>query len=125
MSNPLRDVLNLTRALGDATRLRVLLALQRGELCACQITELFGLAPSTMSKHLYLLRQAGLVDSRKNGRWIHYRLPGAQAPVAVREALDWVTKSLADDPSALEDARNLKRILKSDPAELCKRQCRR
>ena len=45
-----------------------------GELCACQITELFGLAPSTMSKHLSILYQAGLVDSRKEGRWIYFRV---------------------------------------------------
>ena len=47
--------MNITKALADEHRLRVLLALRGGELCACQITELFGLAPSTMSKHLSVL----------------------------------------------------------------------
>lgn len=120
----MRDFVNITKALADATRIRVLLALRPGELCACQITELFGLAPSTMSKHLYLLRQAGLVDSRKEGRWIYYRLPGPEAPTSVQQALKWVVASLADAPRIREDAKILKAVLKCDPADLCKKQCR-
>jgi DNA-binding transcriptional ArsR family regulator len=120
----LREFMNITKALGDATRIRVLLALRQRELCACQITELFGLAQSTMSKHFYLLRQAGLIDFRKEGRWVHYTLPDKAASPAVREALKWVEQSLAEDPRITEDAKNLRKILKLDPAQICKRQCR-
>jgi ArsR family transcriptional regulator, arsenate/arsenite/antimonite-responsive transcriptional repressor len=115
--------MNITKALADENRVRTLLALRQGELCVCQITELFGLAPSTVSKHLSILFQAGLVESRKDGRWMYYRLPGKAVPVAVREAIDWVEQSLADDPQAADDAQQLKQILKQDPTELCKRQC--
>lgn len=121
----MREFMNLTKALADATRVRALLALRQGELCVCQITELFGLAPSTMSKHLSILYQAGLVESRKDGRWIYYRLPRQAASVAVREALDWAVKSLRAEPRITEDARQLKKIVKADPAELCKRQCQK
>ena len=72
----------------------------------------------------YLLRQAGLVNSRKQGRWIHYRLPGNEAPARVKQAIDWVHGSLADDPRIREDAKTLKAVLKCDPADLCKKQCR-
>ncbi len=120
----MREFMNITNALADATRVRVLLVLREQELCACQITELFGLAQSTMSKHFYLLKQAGLVDSRKEGRWVYFNLPGKEASPVVKEALAWVEKSLASDPRIAEDARNLSRILKMDPAELCKQQCR-
>ena len=119
----MREFMNITKALADENRVRMLLALRPGELCVCQITELFGLAPSTVSKHLSILFQAGLVESRKDGRWIYYQLPGKNAPVVVREALDWVKKSLADNPHVLADNQQLKKILKQDPAELCKRQC--
>jgi DNA-binding transcriptional ArsR family regulator len=119
----MRDFMNITKALADATRVRVLLALRSGELCACQITELFGLAASTMSKHLGLLRQAGLVESRKDGRWIYYRLPGKAAPAPVRQALQWVIRSMTGEPRIREDAQALKRILKCDPADLCRKQC--
>ncbi|MCW5553349.1 MAG: winged helix-turn-helix transcriptional regulator [Verrucomicrobiae bacterium] len=115
----------ITKALSDPNRVRVLLALRHGELCVCQITEMFGLATSTISKHLSILSQAGLILSRKDGRWMYYKLPGKSAPVAVREAIDWVEQSLADDPQAVADAKLLKRILKQDPTELCKRQCGR
>ncbi|MFO1488506.1 MAG: metalloregulator ArsR/SmtB family transcription factor [Verrucomicrobiota bacterium] len=119
----MRSFMNLTKALSDETRIRALLALRPGELCVCQITELFGLAPSTVSKHLAILSQAGLVESRKDGRWIYYQLPGKDAPVEVREALDWVKKSLAGNPRATDDQKRLRKILRQDPADICKRQC--
>lgn len=121
----MRELMNITKALADSTRIRVLLAIHQQELCACQITELFGLAQSTMSKHFYLLKQAGLVDSRKNGRWVYYALPGKEASPAVREALDWVLRSLADNPRIAEDQKNLKNVLKCAPADLCRKQCAR
>jgi ArsR family transcriptional regulator len=93
-------------------------------LCVCQITELFGLAPSTVSKHLSILNHAGLVISRKTERWVYYRLPDNSAPVAVREALDWVKKSLGRSEQAVADAKRLKQVLKMDLQEICRRQCR-
>jgi DNA-binding transcriptional ArsR family regulator len=120
----MREFMNITKALADEHRVRALLALRNGELCVCQITELFGLAVSTVSKHLSILYQAGLVESRKNGRWIYYRLPGREAPLAVREAIGWVERSAAGDPRVCQDLRQLKQLLKLDPSELCKRQCR-
>jgi ArsR family transcriptional regulator, arsenate/arsenite/antimonite-responsive transcriptional repressor len=121
----MRDFLNITKALADESRVRLLLSLKTGELCVCQLTELLGSAPSTVSKHLSILNQAGLVNSRKDGRWIYYSLPDNKAPVAVREAMDWIEKSLASDSCAARDRKRLQKILKQDPAELCKRQCRR
>lgn len=117
--------MSLTKALADPNRVRLLLALRGRELCACQITELFGLAPSTMSKHLSILYQAGLVNSRKNGRWVYYSQPGKDAPVAVRKALEWVGEALAGNAQVVEDARRLKELLKVNPSELCRRQCER
>ena len=112
----------ITKALSDPNRVRMLLALRQGELCVCQITELFGFAPSTVSKHLSILHHAGLILSRKSERWVYYRLPDPSAPVAVREALDWVHKSLARTGETKADARKLKQILKTDLAVICKRQ---
>jgi ArsR family transcriptional regulator, arsenate/arsenite/antimonite-responsive transcriptional repressor len=116
------EFMAITRALSDPNRVRILLALRRGELCVCQITELFGFAPSTVSKHLSILHHAGMVRSRKSERWVYYRLAGKSAPVAVREALDWVHKSLAKTGEAAADAKKLKQILKTDLAVICQRQ---
>ena len=119
----LREFMAITKALSDPGRVRILLSLRRGELCVCQITELFGLATSTVSKHLSILSQAGLIVSRKTERWVYYRLPDKAATVAVREALDWVLKSLGKTEEATADAAKLKKILMIDPVELCRRRC--
>ena len=119
----MRDLLKITKALADENRIRVLLALRDGELCACQITELFGLAPSTMSKHMSILYQAGLVDSRKEGRWIYFRLPDGKAPRTVKKAIDWISNAVQEQPRIQQDAERLRKILKMDPSEICKRQC--
>src|SRR4051794_24104571 len=99
----MRDIMAITKALADENRVRALLALRQGELCVCQITELLDLAPSTISKHLSILHQAELVESRKDGRWIYYQLPrNGVAPVA-REAIRWLERSLADDVLVAKD----------------------
>jgi DNA-binding transcriptional ArsR family regulator len=121
----MREFMNLSKALADPKRVRLVLALRERELCACQLTELFGLAPSTMSKHLSILYQARLVNTRKEGRWVYYSRPGKEAPPAIRAALDWVDASLADDAQITADARRLKQVLRINPTELCRKQCRR
>ncbi len=112
----------ITKALSDPNRVRILLALRGGELCVCQITELFGFAPSTVSKHLSILQHAHLILSRKSERWVYYRLPEKPAFVAVREAVDWVHKSLAEAKETQTDSKKLKQILKTDLAVICRRQ---
>jgi len=117
----MRDFVTLARALADESRVRVLLALQERELCVCQIIELLGLAPSTVSKHMSILRQARLVDSRKDGRWIYYRLADEDVPAPAREAVAWATRSLSGEPQIRKDNARLKQILRIEREELCKR----
>ena len=116
------EFLNITRALAEENRIRILLALDGGELCVCQIIELLELAPSTVSKHMSVLRQARLVDGRKDGRWMYYRLADGGAPARVKEALAWVKKSLLKDKRICNDARRLQEILKIDREVLCNQQ---
>ena len=118
----MREFMAITKALSDPSRVRILLALRRRELCVCQITELFGFAPSTMSKHLSILHHAGLIQSRKTERWVHYRLPDQSVPAAIREALAWVHKSLAKTDEVKADAKRLEKILKMDLKAICRRQ---
>jgi ArsR family transcriptional regulator, arsenate/arsenite/antimonite-responsive transcriptional repressor len=119
----MKEFLNITKALADESRLRMLMALGGGELCVCQIAELTGLAMSTVSKHLSVLYQAGLVQARKEGRWMYYSLPAKGAPTAAREAVTWVRRSLEGNERMAEDAKQLKKVLAMDLGELCKRQC--
>jgi ArsR family transcriptional regulator len=119
----MKQFLNITKALADENRVRMLLALDGGELCVCRITELMGLAISTVSKHLSLLYQAGLVSARKEGRWMYYSLPGKGAPAAAREAVTWVRRSLAGDELVSDDQKRLQKVLAMNLNELCKRRC--
>src|SRR3974390_1209552 len=119
----MRDFLNITKALADENRLRMIMALEDGEQCVCSITELMGLAISTVSKHLSILYQAGLVNARKEGRWMYYSLPDKTGAPAPREALTWVRRSLAGSDRIAQDAKQLKKVLAMDLSELCKRQC--
>ena len=118
----MREFMAITKALSDPSRVRILLALRRHELCVCQITELFGFAPSTMSKHLSILHQAGLIRSRKTERWVYYRLPDKPIPKTIREAIAWVKKSLSQSEQAAVDTRRLKKILRMNLKEICRRQ---
>jgi ArsR family transcriptional regulator len=99
------------------------MALRGGELCVCQIIELLELAPSTVSKHMAVLRQAGLVKKRKVGRWMHYRLPTpGEMALPVKSTLAWVFNALDRDKLIEEDRRTLQRIIRQDPVKLCSRQ---
>jgi ArsR family transcriptional regulator len=120
----MRAILDVTKALADGNRLRVVMALRGGELCVCQIVALLQLAPSTTSRHMAILRQARLVESRKEGRWMYYRLPERDAPKAVKEVVAWVRRHLVHSSQIVRDEKELKRILRMDPEEICKGQCK-
>ena len=115
----MRKILAVTKALADASRARVLMAFGQGPLCVCQVIELMKLAPSTVSRHLTVLQQAGLLESTKQGRWIYYRLPGKAAPPHVRQAVAWLASNLQQDPVIAADRRRLKSILKMPLPDLC------
>ena len=116
-----RDVLDVLKALADETRLRALCALRGGELCVCQLIALLELAPSTVSKHLSILRSARLVESRKDGRWIYYRLA---THFKTRSAGPVLALLFADlEPTALlrGDQKHLKKICNESMETLCRR----
>ena len=119
----MKEFLNITKALADENRLRMLMALREGEVCVCQIAELTGLALSTVSKHLSILYQAGLVNARKEGRWMYYSLPGKGTPTAAREAVVWVKRALEGNERIAEDEKRMRKVVAMDLGELCKRQC--
>jgi len=70
----LKDTQTVFGALADSTRFRILNLLAEGELCVCDIMQVLKAPQSKVSRHLSYLRRAGLVDARKEGLWMHYRL---------------------------------------------------
>lgn len=117
----LRRVAAVARALADPGRLRILRALRRGELCACHLSALLDLAPPTVTRHLVVLRGAGLVETRRRGRWLLCRL-AADAPRGVREALAWALRAVGADAGARADDRRLRRIVRATPMAPCPRR---
>jgi DNA-binding transcriptional ArsR family regulator len=114
------DLMNITKALADENRVRLLLALNRhDELCVCQLIDMLQLAPSTVSKHLFILRTARLIKGRKEGRWMYYRLNTDQASPMVADALAWVIGSVSDDAIARQDAERLNTILSESAESKC------
>ena len=96
MTSQMHDLEQLFKALGDGTRLRILGLLLTGEVCVCDIHESLRIPQPKASRHLAYLRRTGLVDTRRDGLWIHYRLGTLADPVmaaivdAVRHALTHV-----------------------------------
>jgi ArsR family transcriptional regulator len=74
LSNPSTDIVLGFHALSDPIRLQVLELLRSQELCVCELCEQLGTTQSKLSFHLKTLKEAGLVRSRQEGRWIYYRL---------------------------------------------------
>jgi DNA-binding transcriptional ArsR family regulator len=98
------------KALADRSRIRILKLLEGGELCVCQITAVMDLAPATVSKHLSLLKTAGLLQQRRDGRWIHYRLAERALNGQTIPFLQLLAGALNDDQTILEDRAMLERV---------------
>jgi ArsR family transcriptional regulator len=99
------------QALGDATRLRLLNLMGDEELCVCTLVEILSQSQPKISRHLAYLRRAGIVEGRREGKWMHYRItPPADTGAAklLRKTLKW----LADD-----------RLMQADRARLSKTVC--
>lgn len=115
----METTLNTAKALAELNRLRVLSALmEHEELCVCQITALLDLATATVSRHMSVLHGARLVQSRKAGRWVYFRLSDSFPPV-LRQ---WLAESLAPSPDAAADRASVQQILACDRGELCRCQ---
>ncbi len=107
------DTLTMLKAMSDENRLRILMALRGKELCVCTLTELLDLAPSTTSKHLSILKQARLIESVKDGKFVYYRLtmPEAKNYALAGPALQWLASSLEDSEQVKTDDAMLEKII--------------
>ncbi len=98
--------------------MRVVAALlEHDELCVCQITELLQISMATVSRHMSILHKARLVQSRKEGRWVYYRL--AQSFPALIG--NWLKGAVIDSAEIKADRQKLVDILSCNTAEFCRR----
>jgi len=115
----MRDLEIALKAAGDPTRTRILKLLEPGELCVCQVQAVLGLAPSTVSKHLAILKTAGLVEDRRDGKWIHYGLTAASRNPHAGGVLALLRGRLDREPRIVADRTRLKRVRSLPLSELC------
>lgn len=115
-------ILSSIKALSDGNRLRVVMTLKDcGELCVCQITELLKLATPTVSRHMSVLQGAGLVKSRKDSRWVYYRLSEAFPPLLMQ----WLEDGLMASEDIAKDKVKLNSIISNGLEWLCQTQKKR
>ena len=112
----LRPLSRLFRALGDETRLRIVALLAHGELCVCHVEQALGLSQPNASRQLGVLKAAGVVDSRRDGTWVYYRI-AEQDHAQVAEVLAVLTGSLATRRALRSD---LVRLRRSCGPDACK-----
>jgi ArsR family transcriptional regulator len=96
------------RAFSDPTRLRILNLLLPGELCVCEIVNTLRIPQPTASRHLSYLRRAGLVESRRDGLWIHYKLAAPQTAFH-KKLIECLGCCFRDVPQLAKDTKQLKR----------------
>jgi ArsR family transcriptional regulator len=106
MKQQLSQLEHLFKALADATRLRILGLLLTGEVCVCHIHESLRITQPKASRHLAYLRRSGLVDTRRQGLWIYYRLSDTSDAIVstIRQA---VTHALGHIDAVQRDANRL------------------
>ena len=111
-----RPTSRLFKALGDETRLRAVALLSHGELCVCHLESALGLSQPNASRQLAVLKNAGVVEARREGNWIYYRL-AKQTDVDCERQLRFLVKGFADKKTL---ARDFDRLIKSKGPNACR-----
>jgi ArsR family transcriptional regulator, arsenate/arsenite/antimonite-responsive transcriptional repressor len=104
----MKKTIKIFKALGDSNRVRILKMLEEGKLCVCEITAVLDLAPSTVSKHLSILRDAGFIEDEKNGKWVDYMIAEKPENNLISDLLKLVKETDNDDKTIKDDLERLK-----------------
>lgn len=106
----MNELLNIFKALSDETRLRIIKLLEHGELCVCDIVAAFDMVQPKVSFHLGVLKKAGLVKDRKQGKWMHYRIDDSD--MFKRFLILSIMERIPED-KLKEDKKRLEKFLKN------------
>ena len=106
----LKNMEKIIKALADERRIRIIYLLKtKKDLCVCEITNIIGLSQSTISSHLKVLENAGLIESHKDGLWVNYNI-NSQLCFFSREFIEIIYKDLKKDKQIVSDLKKLKNI---------------
>ena len=103
----LKDITKVFKALADSSRVRIIKMLESKPLCVCEITFVLNLSTSTVSKHLSILRDCGLILDEKNGKWVNYMINPDLNSNLREQLINLVNTSLVNDKFIKLDKANL------------------
>jgi ArsR family transcriptional regulator len=110
----MRDFLKVMKALSDPNRVRIVKMLQYKEMCVCEMRAALGVAQPTVSKHLKILEEAGLVGFKKDGLWVNYHLSNGSSSPYASSALGNLRHWLEDDADIRDLIQKLPDIRRED-----------
>ena len=111
------ELVAIARTLADPTRVRIIAALRNGELCVCELVDALNISQSSLSSHLQICRQTGVVTTRKESRWIYYSLS-----TRYRQLIEKIFSELqivGSDEQLLRDAKRLRKRLQMRDGGRC------
>ncbi len=106
----IEDNIKIFKALSDQNRLRILKALQTRVLCVCEIKELLGLANSTVSQHLSILKENGFILEEKEGKWVNYMINPKPRDPRINSILSMLDYWVGDDKRLAEDKKKIQSL---------------
>ena len=114
----MRELVKVFKALADRNRLRILKMLQSKKMCVCELSAALDITRPSVSRHLGLMKDAGLVQDERNGQWIDYSLCKDTVNQYASVIQSHLNKWINDDPKIRDD---IKKIKKLNRKELCSR----
>jgi DNA-binding transcriptional ArsR family regulator len=121
----MRDAIKILKAMADPTRLRIMLLMRRRELCVCELMFILGMEQSRISHHMRILRDAGIAEDVRDGRWIIYRVPEEARTLLEGLFAGLLQEHIGLSGEASEDARKLKSCIRENiRGRVCKTQPR-
>ena len=106
----LERLVNIFKALADKNRMRIVKMLQQRPLCVCEITAVLGLATSTVSKHLSILKNADIITDLKDGKWVNYHLNKEGKNIYLTGLIPLLSYWLQSDEQVTSDSKKLKTL---------------
>ena len=108
---------DVMKALSDPNRIRIIEMLSHKEMCVCEITSVLKLATSTVSKHLSILRDAGIIEDEKDGKWVNYKIKTPTENEYIQHLLFVIKNWVRDSETVQKDKSN---SCRADRNQLCK-----
>jgi len=105
------ELIKVFKALSDETRIRMLHLLSEGELCVCEIMQALQISQTRASRNLGILRDAGLLQDRRDGQWVHYSV-NREVATEYLMLLELLTSLLKEDQTIVADKERLKKAVK-------------